>query len=59
LRIKETLKAKNVTFKGNNIDLEDTDITTEELMDEMNVSIILWIFNHKIKKWEIFDDPKK
>ena len=36
-RIKETLKAKNVTFKGNNIDLEDTDITTEELMDEMKV----------------------
>jgi hypothetical protein len=36
-RIKENLKAKNVIFKGNNIDLEDTEITEEELMVEMKV----------------------
>ena len=35
-RIRETLKAKNVTFKGNNIDLEDK-ITEEELVEEMKV----------------------
>jgi hypothetical protein len=36
-RIKENLKTKNVTFKGNNIDLEDTIITEQELIDEMKV----------------------
>jgi hypothetical protein len=36
-RIKENLKAKNVTFKGNNIDLEESEITEEELIDEMKV----------------------
>ena len=34
-RIKENLKAKNVTFKGNNISLDDTTITEEELIEEM------------------------
>jgi hypothetical protein len=36
-RIKETLKAKGVTFDGNNIDLEDNQITEEELVEEMKV----------------------
>jgi hypothetical protein len=36
-RIKETLKAKGVTFDGNNIDLEDTQITEQELVEEMKV----------------------
>ena len=36
-RIKETLKAKNVIFKGNNIELEDSQITEKELIDEMKV----------------------
>jgi hypothetical protein len=36
-RIKENLKAKNVTFKGNNIELEDSQITEEELIKEMKV----------------------
>ena len=36
-RIKENLKAKNVMFKGNNIELEDTDITEEQLVKEMKV----------------------
>ena len=36
-RIKETLKAKGVTFDGNNIDLEDTQITEQELIEEMKV----------------------
>jgi hypothetical protein len=31
------LKAKGVTFDGNNIDLEGSEVTEEELMDEMNV----------------------
>ena len=35
-RIKESLKAKGVTFKGNNIELEET-ITEEELIDAMKV----------------------
>jgi hypothetical protein len=36
-RIKETLKAKNVIFKGNNIELEDSQITEKELIEEMKV----------------------
>jgi hypothetical protein len=36
-RIKENLKAKNVIFKGNNIDLEDSHITEKELVEEMKV----------------------
>ena len=36
-RIKETLKSKNVVFKGNNIELEDSQITEEQLIDEMKV----------------------
>jgi len=35
-RIKEQLKAKNVVFKGNNIDLGKA-ITEEELIEEMKV----------------------
>jgi hypothetical protein len=34
-RIKENLKAKNVIFKGNNIDLEESGVTEEELVEEM------------------------
>ena len=34
-RIKESLKAKRVVFKGNNIDLEPSDVTEQQLMDEM------------------------
>ena len=36
-RIKENLKAKNVVFKGNNIDLEESEVTEEELVEEMKV----------------------
>ncbi|CCV02190.1 hypothetical protein IIV25_172R [Invertebrate iridovirus 25] len=36
-RIKENLKATGVTFKGNNIDLEGTDISEDELIEEMKV----------------------
>jgi hypothetical protein len=36
-RIKETLKSKNVIFKGNNIELEDSQITEKELIEEMKV----------------------
>ena len=34
-RIKENLKTKNVIFKGNNIDLSETDFTEDQLVDEM------------------------
>ena len=34
-RIKESLKAKRVVFKGNNIDLESSVVTEQQLMDEM------------------------
>jgi hypothetical protein len=34
-RIKENLKAKEVVFKGNNIDLEGTVITEQDLINEM------------------------
>jgi DNA invertase Pin-like site-specific DNA recombinase len=34
-RIKENLKLKNVTFKNNDIEIEDSQITEEELIDEM------------------------
>ena len=34
-RIKENLKAKNVVFKGNNIDLDESDITEDKLVEEM------------------------
>jgi len=34
-RIKESLKAKCVVFKGNNIDLEPSDVTEQQLIDEM------------------------
>ncbi|CCV02371.1 hypothetical protein IIV30_176R [Invertebrate iridescent virus 30] len=36
-RIKENLKTEGVTFKGNNIDLEDSDITEKKLVEEMKV----------------------
>jgi hypothetical protein len=36
-RIKEILKAKNVQFSGNNIDLEESEVTQQELVDEMKV----------------------
>ncbi|CCV01883.1 hypothetical protein IIV22A_039R [Invertebrate iridescent virus 22] len=36
-RIKENLKATGVVFKGNNIDLEDSEVTEEKLVDEMKV----------------------
>jgi hypothetical protein len=36
-RIKENLKAKYVLFKGNSISLEETEITEEELIEEMKV----------------------
>ncbi|CCV02232.1 hypothetical protein IIV30_037R [Invertebrate iridescent virus 30] len=36
-RIKENLKAEGVTFKGNNIDLEDSEVTQEKLVEEMKV----------------------
>jgi hypothetical protein len=34
-RIKKELKAKNVIFSGNNIDLDESNVTQEELMEEM------------------------
>ncbi|CCV02313.1 hypothetical protein IIV30_118R [Invertebrate iridescent virus 30] len=37
-RIKENLKAKGVTFKGNNIDLEESNITEEKLIEEMKAT---------------------
>jgi hypothetical protein len=37
VRIKETLKAKNVVFKGNNINLEGSNVFEDELIDEMKV----------------------
>jgi hypothetical protein len=37
IRIKENLKAKEVIFKGNNIDLENSDVTEEELIQEMTL----------------------
>jgi hypothetical protein len=36
-RIKETLKAKNVVFKNNDIEIEDSQITEKELIEEMKV----------------------
>jgi len=36
-RIKENLKLKNVIFKNNNIEIEDSQITEEELIEEMKV----------------------
>ena len=36
-RIKETLKAKGVMFNGNNIDLDGSEVTEEELVEEMKV----------------------
>jgi hypothetical protein len=33
-RIKDELRAKNVQFSGNNIDLEESEVTEEELVDE-------------------------
>ena len=36
-RIKDELKAKNVQFSGNNIDLEESEVTQEQLIDEMKV----------------------
>jgi regulator of replication initiation timing len=36
-RIKETLKAKNVVFKSNNIDLENSQIDEQDLIEEMKV----------------------
>jgi len=34
-RIKDELKAKNVQFSGNNIDLEESEVTQEEFVNEM------------------------
>jgi hypothetical protein len=34
-QIKESLKAKNAIFKGNNIDLKDSEVTEEELIKAM------------------------
>jgi hypothetical protein len=36
-RIKKELKAQNVIFSGNNIDLDESNVTQEELMEEMKV----------------------
>ena len=36
-RIKDELRAKNVQFSGNNIDLEESEVTQQELIDEMKV----------------------
>ncbi|ADO00490.1 hypothetical protein WIV_gp146 [Wiseana iridescent virus] len=36
-RIKDTLKAKNVQFSGNNIDLTESEVSEEELVEEMKV----------------------
>ena len=37
VRIKDKLKLKNVVFKGNNVCLEDSTTTEEDLMEEMKV----------------------
>ncbi|CCV01780.1 hypothetical protein IIV22_103R [Invertebrate iridescent virus 22] len=37
-RIKENLKSKGVTFKGNNIDLEDSEVDEEKLVEEMKAT---------------------
>jgi len=37
VRIKDTLKAKGVTFSGNNIDIEGSNVTEDQLVDEMRV----------------------
>jgi hypothetical protein len=37
VRIKENLKAKGVTFKGNNINLCESEVTEEELIEEIGV----------------------
>ena len=37
-RIKENLKATGVTFKGNNIDLEESIIDEKKLIEEMKVT---------------------
>ena len=36
-KIKENLKAKNVVFNGNNVDLEDSEVTEEGLVEEMTL----------------------
>jgi regulator of replication initiation timing len=36
-RIKDELRAKNVQFSGNNIDLEESEVTQQDLVDEMKV----------------------
>jgi hypothetical protein len=36
-RIKDELRAKNVQFSGNNLDLEESEVTQQELIDEMKV----------------------
>jgi hypothetical protein len=36
-RIKDTLKAKNVQFTRNDIDLEESEVTQEELVEEMKI----------------------
>jgi len=37
VRIKDNLKAKGVVFDGNNIDIEGSQVSQEELMEEMKV----------------------
>jgi Na+/phosphate symporter len=36
-RIKENLKLKNVIFKNNDIDLQESEVTQQELIEEMKV----------------------
>jgi hypothetical protein len=42
-RINDELRAKNVIFSGNNIDLEGSEVTQEELIEEMKA-----INDHKL-----------
>jgi hypothetical protein len=37
IRIKDKLKTQGVTFDGNNIDLDESDVTEKELIEEMKV----------------------
>ena len=37
MRIKDELKEKGVLFEGNNIDLNDSEVTEEKLIEEMRV----------------------
>jgi hypothetical protein len=37
VRIKDELKAKGVLFDGNNIDLDESEVTEDDLIEEMRV----------------------